>query len=126
MVLVAKHSRPGEETWCRSVDGATASWFAYYPPAAEESSAGSKEPKPALKQMTCNFRQGKAEGMFTAWHRSGKVWLEGQYEGGVKAGTWLQRGEGGLVVARAEYREGALVAGAPVGIPALCETIMRP
>ena len=36
-----------------------------------------------------SYRDGRREGTWTFWHRSGEEWLLGRYEGGRRAGPWL-------------------------------------
>ncbi len=110
MDKVGDKSVAGKETWCRSADGSNAQW-------TELQSDGK-----ARRQM-CLFREGMAEGTYLAWFPNGKVWIEGVYRGGEKAGKWAQYSEEGAVIAKAEYRFGRFVAGAPVGRMARCEEL---
>ena len=94
---------------CATGDRKRARWTEYYPDGSQ--------------RQSCGFSDGRPEGTFTAWHRNGQLWIEGQYRQGVKVGRWNQLDEVGRKVAEAEYREGAFVAGAPVGLPAACERV---
>jgi len=106
--LVKERSTPGKEVWCRSKDGATARWLIF-------------NGRDLLQ--SCGFRDGKAEGTFTAWHPGGKPWLQGDYREGAKVGRWTQWDAAGNKVAEGEYRTGQYVSGAPVGTPAQCERL---
>ena len=77
------------------------------------------------RRQMCSYIEGKADGSYTAWFPTGKVWISGMYRGGEKAGKWVQYNEEGAVIAKAEYRFGRFVAGAPVGRMARCEE-MKP
>lgn len=112
MDLVADRSASGKISWCRSKDAVTARWIEYYD--------GGKE-----RRQSCAFSTGRPEGTYSAWHPGGKTWIEGQYREGVKVGKWVQWDKDGQKVAEGEYRKGQFIAGAPVGIPAKCET-MKP
>jgi antitoxin component YwqK of YwqJK toxin-antitoxin module len=100
------------EIWCRSPDGKKASWTELMPDGKG-------------RRQTCNYSAGAAEGSYFAWYPNGKVWIEGVYRGGEKAGKWAQFTEAGDLTAKGEYRFGRFVAGAPVGRMALCED-MKP
>ncbi len=108
MSVVGGRTVAGKELWCKTDDGARARWVELYA-------------KDQPRQM-CNFRGGVPEGSFTSFHEGGKPWVEGQYRDGRKSGQWIQWDVTGAKVAQAEYRFGELVAGAPVGIVAVCET----
>lgn len=112
MQKVAARSVAGKEVWCRSPDGSRAQW-------TELQSEGK------VRRQMCSYSQGGAEGSYFAWYPNGKVWIEGVYRGGEKAGKWVQYSEDGALVAKAEYRFGRFVAGAPVGRMARCEE-MKP
>jgi antitoxin component YwqK of YwqJK toxin-antitoxin module len=107
MSLVSSKSTVGKAIWCKSGDGKQARWIQFY--------------SPTDRRQSCGYSGGKAEGSFTAWHAGGKPWIEGEYEDGRKNGKWTQWDKSGAKVAAGEYRRGEFVAGAPVGIPALCE-----
>ncbi len=107
--IAEARSRPPLSVWCQDV----------------------KSPKKARrielfetgrKKQECRYEDGVADGKFTAWHKTTGVWLEGEYAAGHKTGKWTQHNDKGVVVAGGEYREGTLVAGAPVAAPATCET----
>lgn len=100
----------GKEVWCRSADGSRAQW-------TELHSEGGP------RRQLCAYSGGNAEGSYFAWFPNGKVWIEGVYRGGAKAGKWAQYNEDGAVIAKAEYRFGRFVAGAPVGRMARCEEL---
>lgn len=98
------------EVWCQSQDTKAAQWF--------ELQAGGKG-----RRQSCSFSNGSAEGTYMAWYPNGKVWIEGVYRGGEKAGKWTQYTEEGGITAKGEYRFGRFVAGAPVGRMARCEEL---
>lgn len=98
------------EVWCQSDDAKTARWF-------ELQAEGTS------RRQSCSFSNGSAEGSYMAWYPSGKVWIEGVYRGGEKAGKWTQYTEEGGITAKGEYRFGRFVAGAPVGRMARCEEL---
>jgi hypothetical protein len=75
------------------------------------------------RRQVCPFLGGRPGGTYTAFHKTGGRWLEGRYGSGVKAGRWTQWSEDGQPVGNGEYRDGALIQGAPVGAPATCETV---
>lgn len=100
------------EIWCKSADGKTAQWSELQP--------GGKG-----RRQSCSYSAGSAEGSYFAWYPNGKVWIEGVYRGGEKAGKWAQFTEAGDLTAKGEYRFGRFVAGAPVGRMARCEE-MKP
>jgi hypothetical protein len=92
--------------WCSGKDGARR-WIELW--------------SPSERRQSCGYRAGKPDGPFLAWHKGGKRWLEGQYRDGEKSGQWTQWDKDGNRVAEGEYRGGHLIAGAPVGMVALCE-----
>lgn len=110
MSKVVAASKPAKELWCRSPDGARAQWTEFH--------ADGK-----ARRQLCSFDAGAAQGSYFAWYPTGKVWIEGVYRGGEKAGKWAQYSEEGAVVAKGEYRFGRFVAGAPVGRMARCEEL---
>lgn len=104
-------SRPGQVAFCRNrTDASRALWIQFY-----EGGGG--------RRQACPFLAGRPGGLYQAWHKNGQHWLEGRYDSGLKAGRWAQWDESGKPVANGEYRDGALVQGAPVGAPAICESI---
>ncbi|MDX2024379.1 MAG: hypothetical protein SF187_29320 [Deltaproteobacteria bacterium] len=106
--VAAKSSQ--NEVWCQSEDAKHAQWF--------ELQAEGKG-----RRQSCSFSNGSAEGSYMAWYPNGKVWIEGVYRGGEKAGKWTQYTEEGGITAKGEYRFGRFVAGAPVGRMARCEEL---
>jgi len=99
--------------WCISEDGGRAQWTEYFP--------GDKG-----RKQVCPYGGLKASGTYRSWHRNGQIKIEGLYARGEKIGKWTQFNERGGIVARADYRFGRFVAGAPVGIPARCEDSVPP
>jgi hypothetical protein len=97
----------GKSLWCKGKDPVTRRWIELWGPGA--------------RRQSCGFESGKVEGPFFAWHKGGEKWLEGGYRNGVKEGKWMQWDKDGHPVAEGEYRSGVLIAGAPVGMVALCE-----
>jgi hypothetical protein len=97
----------GKSLWCKGKDSAAQRWIELW--------------SPTERRQSCGYENGKPEGEFLAWHKSGKPWLKGQYRGGNKEGQWMQWDNAGHPVAEGEYRTGTLVSGAPVGMVALCE-----
>jgi hypothetical protein len=83
------------------------------------------EMHPGGKQwrQKCAFTKAGLEGPFAAAHPGGQRWIEGRYEAGLLAGKWTQWDAAGNKVAEGEYRDGHLVAGAPVAVAAVCSTI---
>jgi antitoxin component YwqK of YwqJK toxin-antitoxin module len=73
------------------------------------------------KKEQCPFVGAVLEGPYLAWHSDGTPLLRGHYREGRKQGRWEQWGPSSLQVAEGSYRDGALVAGAPVGAPSSCE-----
>jgi hypothetical protein len=104
-------SEGGKSLWCKSKDGKLARFIQFH--------------GPNDRRQSCGYNAGKPEGSYTAWHPGGKPWIEGEYRDGRKSGRWTQWDKLGAKVAEGEYRDGQFVAGAPVGIPATCET-MKP
>ena len=103
-------SQPGRVAFCRHRgDTGRTLWIQFY--------------EGGGRRQACPFLAGRPGGLYQAWHKNGQRWLEGRYDGGLKSGRWAQWDETGRPVANGEYREGALVQGAPVGAPAICETI---
>jgi hypothetical protein len=102
----SSHESNAKSVWCRGNAGAQR-WIELW--------------GPGDRRQSCGFEKGKAEGQFLAWHKGGKKWLEGQYRAGQKEGRWTQWDKEGHPVADGEYRSGVLIAGAPVGMVALCE-----
>ena len=96
-----------KSVWCKGNDPGVVRWIELW--------------GPAERRQSCGFERGKVEGPFQAWHKGGKKWLEGQYRGGQKEGHWMQWDKDGHPVAEGDYRGGVLIAGAPVGMVALCE-----
>jgi hypothetical protein len=105
---VQGRSVESKSSWCESKDKARSQWIEWY--------KGGTEPR-----QSCSFRNGKAQGSFTAWHPGGKIWVQGQFENGKKVGRWKQWDLGGAEVAQGDYASGRLVAGAPVAAIAGCE-----
>jgi len=113
MADVAARSEPGKNVWCESSDKVRAQWIEWH--------AGTTQPR-----QSCSYRDFKPEGSFTAWHPDGKLWVQGQFVAGQKAGKWKQWDPAGNEVAEGDYNSGRLVAGAPVAGMALCEKMARP
>jgi hypothetical protein len=99
-----------DAVWCRAPGGREASYYQFHP--------GTR-----LKRQSCPFVAGLREGQFEGWHPDSKRWLVGRYERGKLEGKWQQWSETGSKVADGEYREGRLVAGAPVAVAAICEQV---
>jgi len=108
---VKERSSAGKNLWCESKDKSRAQWIEWH------------DDSKALRQ-SCSYRGGKPEGSFTAWHPEGKVWVQGQFANGQKAGKWKQWDVGGSEVAEGDYATGRLVAGAPVAAMADCEKVV--
>jgi hypothetical protein len=106
-----ERSVAGKTLWCESKDRSRAQWIEWH-------KGGT-----ALRQ-SCSYLGGKPEGSFTAWHPEGKVWVQGQFASGQKAGKWKQWDDGGSEVAEGDYATGRLVAGAPVAAMADCEKVI--
>lgn len=113
MSLDAKQSKPGQFIWCRNRDRKRAQYIEFQPNGKE-------------KRQICVFREGRAEGPFTAWFPGGKVWIAGQFAEGRPQGRWSQWDNAGLRVAEGEYRDGRFVAGAPVAGTAPCDKLQPP
>jgi len=113
MSLANKQSKPGQFLWCRSRDGKRAQYI--------EFQSGGKE-----KRQICDFREGRAEGPFSAWFPGGKVWIAGRFTAGHPDGRWTQWDKSGSRAAEGEYREGRFVAGAPVAGSAACDKLRPP
>lgn len=110
MSLDGGKSQPGRVAFCRSrADAGRTLWI-------QLADGGAR-------RQACPFLAGRPAGLYQAWHKNGRLWLEGRYAGGLKVGRWAQWDESGKPVADGEYRDGALVQGAPVGAPATCETV---
>lgn len=76
-----------------------------------------------IRREQCPGIGTKLEGTYLSWHDNGTLFLRGAYRDGVKQGQWEQWGKEGAQVAAGSYRDGRLVAGAPVGAPAVCEQL---
>jgi hypothetical protein len=113
MSLANKQSKPGQFIWCRGRDGKRAQYIEFQP--------GGNE-----KRQICDFREGRAEGPFTAWFPGGKVWIAGRFAEGRPDGRWTQWNKAGSRVAEGEYRDGRFVAGAPVAGTAVCDKLRPP
>jgi hypothetical protein len=74
-------------------------------------------------RQKCAFTKAGLDGPFEATHPGGQKWIEGRYEAGRLAGKWTQWDEAGNKVADGEYRDGHLVAGAPVAVAAVCDKV---
>lgn len=110
MELDQAKSQPGRVAFCTSrADRSHAVWIQLY--------------DSGTRRQLCPFLGSRPGGVYRSWHKNGSHWLEGRYLNGVKTGRWAQWNEDGHPVADGEYREGALVQGAPVGAPAACEAI---
>jgi hypothetical protein len=106
----ASRSQPGRVAFCRNrTDASRTLWIQLYDSGA--------------RRQACPFLAGRPGGLYQAWHQNGNRWLEGRYESGLKAGRWAQWDAQGRPVADGEYRDGALVQGAPVAAPATCESV---
>lgn len=110
--LVKDRSVAGKAIWCKSADGKSARWVQYHEGAG-----------PAQRRQSCNFRDGRLDGKFSAWHPGGQPWIEGAYESAGEASTWTQWDKDGMKVAEGLYRNGKLIAGAPVAMASLCKTL---
>lgn len=80
-------------------------------------------PNTEIARQRCPFEEGRPSGPYEALHVNGALWLKGAYSFGKKSGVWEQWNKEGRRVAQGQYRNGDLVAGAPVGMTATCETI---
>jgi hypothetical protein len=96
--------------WCRQRGGGDALYIMFHP--------GGRQAR-----MHCRFVNGVPSGAFESWHPNGKPEVKGQYRDGRKQGKWLQTDQFGGKLADGEYRSGTLVAGAPVGLASLCESL---
>ena len=105
---VAERSVAGSTLWCESKDKHRSQWIEWHKNSTK------------LRQ-SCAYHDGKPEGSFAAWHPEGKLWVQGQFAGGLKIGKWKQWDASGIEVAEGEYSSGRLVAGAPVAAMAGCE-----
>lgn len=112
MRSVPDRSVPGVSTFCQTSDGKRAQWIEFYD-------------KKGAKRQSCGFANGMPEGSFTAWHPSGKPWVQGIYVNGKKARQWKQWDASGSLVAEGEYRDGRLISGAPVAGMAGCESVLK-
>jgi hypothetical protein len=101
------HEGNAKSLWCKGKDPGVRRWIELW--------------EPGERRQSCGFENGKGEGEFLAWHKGGKKWLEGHYRAGQKEGHWMQWDKEGHPVAEGDYRSGVLIAGAPVGMVALCE-----
>jgi hypothetical protein len=106
--LDPKASKPNEFVWCHSKDGKRAQYIQFYP--------GGKS-----NRQSCEYRDGRPDGPFSAWLPDGKTWITGHYQAGQPDGRWAQWDKAGARVAEGEYRNGRFVAGAPVASSAGCE-----
>ncbi len=113
MSLDGKQSNPGHFVWCHSKEGGRAQYIEFQPDGKE-------------KRQICEFRDGRAEGPFSAWFPGGKVWIAGQFLAGVPDGRWSQWDKSGARVAEGEYRGGRFIAGAPVAGTPICEKLHPP
>jgi hypothetical protein len=109
--VLAQRSKDGAYAWCQSGDGKTLYWMELY---------GAVDAR-----QVCQYQEGRPEGPFAAYHPGGAKWIVGQYDQGKRDGQWLQWDKSGMMVANGTYRRGTLVAGAPVAIAAKCEA-MKP
>ncbi|HEY2900443.1 MAG TPA: hypothetical protein VGL59_07705 [Polyangia bacterium] len=110
MELDHARSQPGHVAFCASrAERSRTVWIQLY--------------DSGLRRQLCPFVGGRPGGAYQSWHKNGSRWLEGRYQNGVKTGHWTQWSDDGHPVADGEYREGALVQGAPVGSPAACESV---
>jgi len=107
---VKERSATGKTLWCESKDKTRSQWIEWHKGGANF-------------RQSCSYRDGKSDGSFTAWHPEGKVWVQGQFSGGQKAGKWKQWDTSGSEVAEGDYSGDRLVAGAPVGAMADCEKV---
>jgi hypothetical protein len=107
--MTPDRARDGDakSVWCKGKEANVRRWIELW--------------SPAERRQSCGFRDGRPEGPFLAWHEGGNKWIEGQYRDGEKVGKWTQWDKQGRPVAEGEYRDGRLIAGAPVGMVALCE-----
>jgi hypothetical protein len=106
---------PRRALWCKGGDGRRARWIELY-----------EEGKGGTRRQSCPFLDGRPDGNFVSWHPGEKTWVTGLYAAGHKAGRWEQVNNQGRKVAEGEYREGVLIAGAPVGHFASCEKVGPP
>jgi hypothetical protein len=111
MSEVPARSEPGKSVFCQASDKARAQWIEWHP-------------KTTRPRQSCSYFGGKPEGSFTAWHPDGKPWVQGQFAEGQKIGKWKQWDLAGNEVAEGDYRDGRLIAGAPVGGMAGCERVV--
>jgi hypothetical protein len=111
MSEVAARSEPGKSVFCQSADKTRAQWIEWHP-------------KTTRPRQSCSYFGGKPTGSFTAWLPDGKPWVQGQFADGQKTGKWKQWNAAGNEVAEGDYRNGRLIAGAPVAGMAGCERIM--
>jgi hypothetical protein len=103
-------SKPGINAFCESTSDKTRAAFV-------------ELHKGGARRQICPFVGGHPAGLYQAFHPDGSRWLEGRYENGRKIGRWTQWAPDGRKVADGEYRDGLMIEGAPVGFPAVCETI---
>ena len=113
MSEVPRRSEPGRSVWCQTADQKRAQWIEWHP-------------KSTQPRQSCGYYDGRPEGAFTAWFPSGKLWVQGQFTDGQKAGKWKQWDNAGTAVAEGDYRGGRLIAGAPVAGMAMCERAAKP
>jgi hypothetical protein len=112
MAEVPARSEPGKSIWCQTADQTRAQWIEW-------------QPNTTRPRQSCGYYKGQPAGSFTAWHPDGKPWVQGQFAGGEKIGKWQQWDLAGNVVAEGDYRDGRLIAGAPVAGMAGCERALK-
>jgi hypothetical protein len=61
------------------------------------------------RKSESNWRSGRQEGDYTAWHPGGAKHEEGRYEQSEKTGPWSIWGTDGQLEARGTYRAGRMV-----------------
>jgi hypothetical protein len=104
---------PGHHLWCKDHGGRDERYV--------EFQAGRKQTR-----QTCNYRDGRPAGFYSAWLPDGHPWITGQYLAGKPDGHWDQMDNTGKKVAEGVYRGGHLVAGVPVARLAACERMTEP
>jgi hypothetical protein len=105
--ILPEKSKDGAYAWCQSEDGKTKYWLELY---------GAVDPR-----QVCQYRDGRPDGPFLAYHQGGAKWIVGQFDQGMRDGQWQQWDKTGSLVAEGGYRRGTLVSGAPVAIASKCE-----
>ncbi len=75
----ARRSKPGASAFCVN------------PTDSDQAAFVDLHPNGARRQV-CLFVDGKASGLYRAFHPGGERWLEGRYENGRKVGRWTQWG----------------------------------